>query len=55
MPRPDSVFLEELTWIEASDAIAGGKQPSSFRLVAPSGQRSFCEQPPSGWNVTVNS
>jgi creatinine amidohydrolase/Fe(II)-dependent formamide hydrolase-like protein len=25
LPRPDSVFLEELTWIEARDAIARGK------------------------------
>ena len=24
-PRPDSVFLEELTWMEVRDAIAGGK------------------------------
>jgi creatinine amidohydrolase/Fe(II)-dependent formamide hydrolase-like protein len=25
LPRPDSVFLEDLTWIEARDEIAGGK------------------------------
>ena len=25
LPQPDSVFLEELTWIEARDAIAAGK------------------------------
>ena len=25
LPRPDSVFLEELTWIEVRDAIANGK------------------------------
>jgi creatinine amidohydrolase len=25
LPQPDSVFLEELTWVEARDAIAGGK------------------------------
>jgi creatinine amidohydrolase/Fe(II)-dependent formamide hydrolase-like protein len=25
VPNPDSVFLEDLTWIEARDAIAGGK------------------------------
>ena len=25
VPQPDSVFLEELTWMEARDAIAGGK------------------------------
>jgi len=25
VPRPDSVFLEELTWMEARDAIAAGK------------------------------
>jgi creatinine amidohydrolase len=25
LPQPDSVFLEELTWIEARDAIKGGK------------------------------
>jgi creatinine amidohydrolase/Fe(II)-dependent formamide hydrolase-like protein len=25
LPRPDSVFLEELTWIEVRDAVAGGK------------------------------
>lgn len=25
LPQPDSVFLEDLTWIEARDAIAGGK------------------------------
>ena len=25
VPRPDSVFLEELTWMEVRDAVAGGK------------------------------
>ena len=25
LPQPDSVFLEELTWMEVRDAIAGGK------------------------------
>jgi creatinine amidohydrolase len=25
LPQPDSVFLEELTWVEVRDAIAGGK------------------------------
>ena len=25
IPQPDSVFLEELTWIEVRDAIAAGK------------------------------
>ena len=25
IPQPDNVFLEELTWMEVSDAIAGGK------------------------------
>ena len=25
VPQPDSVFLEELTWMEARDAIVGGK------------------------------
>src|SRR5687768_14267501 len=25
LPQPDSVFLEELTWIEVRDAITGGK------------------------------
>src|SRR5688572_2506876 len=25
IPRPDSVFLEELTWMEVRDAIAGGR------------------------------
>jgi creatinine amidohydrolase len=25
LPQPDSVFLEDLTWIEVKDAVAGGK------------------------------
>ena len=25
VPQPESVFLEDLTWIEVRDAIAGGK------------------------------
>jgi hypothetical protein len=25
IPQPDSIFLEELTWMEVRDAIAGGK------------------------------
>ena len=36
LPKPGSVFLEELTWIEVRDAIAPARQRSSFPPAAPS-------------------
>ena len=36
LPQPGSVFLEELTWIEARDAIAGGKTTVIIPRAVPS-------------------